>query len=164
MHFKAHRCPQLPLTHLMLSSLLWLYSSPIRASKKASTFPLIQNVCGTLSLYTSKLSSCSKEVRLIYHAYNPWSAAEVSSKCVWEDVICTDSATVTGLCQAGCSKMAWTVGHPGLVPKHFAMISSSLNETISSTCMETQDYISLWLCATIFHLTWKHHMRWGGYY
>lgn len=38
MHFKAHRLLQLPLTHLMLSSLLWLYSSPTLANKKARTF------------------------------------------------------------------------------------------------------------------------------
>lgn len=134
-------------------------SSPILANKNLCTIFLIHSLGGTLSLYTSKLSSCSKEGSLIYHA---WSSAEVSSKYVWEDVTCTDRATLTGLCQAGCSKIAWTIAHPSLGPKHFTIISSSLNETISPICMGTQDYISLWLYPVIFHLTWKHHMTWGG--
>lgn len=109
--------------------------------------------CGWHTVPLCKQTPGSKEVSLIYHTYNPWSAAGVSSKCVWEDVICTGSATVTGLCQSGCSKMAWTVAHPSLAPKHFTIISSSLNETIYSIYMGSQDCVSLWLCAAIFHLT-----------
>lgn len=87
-------------------------------------------------------NSRSKEVSLIYCAYHPWSAAEGSSKHVWKDV-CTDSSAVTGLCQAGCSKIAWTVAHPGLVSKPFIIMLSSLQKTISPIYMGTQDYVSL---------------------
>lgn len=151
MPFKAHRLPQLSPTHLMLSSLLWLYISPILANKKPSSFSLIQSVGGTLSLYTSKLLFQRSQPHL-------WCLPSlVSSKCLWEDVVCTDSAAVTGLCQAGCSKIAWTVAHPSLVPKHFTIILSSLRKNISPIYMGTQDYISLWLYAVIFCLTWKYH-------